>query len=115
MSNSDPDSEDAPEYQNFPLKTSYAPIPTPRRHLKYDDHLREIDEIHITKPTITREEKSDNDNTKRIYRRTKSREQYETITSMSRSHSEPRKSNSNSLNKFRGSETRPSRYVNYFT
>ncbi|KAJ0180464.1 hypothetical protein K1T71_003868 [Dendrolimus kikuchii] len=110
VSNSEPESEDMPEYQNFPLNTSYAPIPTPRHSLKFDDQLNEIEEINISKPTIIRERNIINDSEKRIFRRTKSREQYETITSMSRSRSEPRKSYHHSPSKSRGQETKSTRY-----
>ncbi|KAJ2952814.1 hypothetical protein O0L34_g7179 [Tuta absoluta] len=83
--NSEAESEDSPEYQNIPLKTNFAPIPTPRTRSKYDT---ENGETKVLKPVIEQEDESS------VYsketRRSRLRRQEET-SAANRSISEPPK------------------------
>ncbi|KAI5641803.1 hypothetical protein NE865_06107 [Phthorimaea operculella] len=81
--NSEAESEDSPEYQNIPLKTNFAPIPTPRPRSKYDT---ENGETKLLKPVIEQEDESNVYST----RRSRLRRQEETSVA-SRSISEPPK------------------------
>lgn len=75
--NSEAESEDSREYQNLPLKTNFAPIPTPRTGLR------------TLKPVLEQESET---STSRIEpRRSRIRRQEDSTTPSSRSISEPPK------------------------
>lgn len=102
------ESEDAPEYQNFPINSNYVPKPTPRIRSKYDDKPNDIDEI-VLNPIIEKDISSHEDST--THRRSKSKKQEELNPMKNRSRSEPRKSyKSNSIEKVQQLD-QSSRYV----
>lgn len=80
--NSEHGSDEAPDYQNIPLNTNYAPVPTPRLRSKYEDKPNEIHEIQVFKPIIEKESQETKDV---VYstRRTKYRRQDEVTSSRS--------------------------------
>ncbi|XP_049867158.1 uncharacterized protein LOC126367604 isoform X3 [Pectinophora gossypiella] len=45
--NSEAESEDAPEYQNIPIKTNFAPVPTPRPRSKYSSKATNVKEDRL--------------------------------------------------------------------
>lgn len=106
--NSEPESEETPEYQNIPLNINYAPVPTPRLRSKYDDKPNEIHEIKVLKPIIekgTQETK----NIVSCSRRAKVRRQDEITT---RSLSAPPKAlRRNSMEKSHRRKDQSTRYV----
>lgn len=50
--NSEAESEDAPEYQNIPVKSNFAPVPTPRMRSKNNYSLMDTKETKIIIPVI---------------------------------------------------------------
>ncbi|XP_047020953.1 uncharacterized protein LOC124630950 [Helicoverpa zea] len=73
--NSEPESDESPEYQNLPLNINYAPVPTPRLRSKYEDKPNEINEIQVLKPIIEKESQERTDVS--YTRRSRSRRQDE--------------------------------------
>lgn len=80
--NSEQDSDETPEYQNIPLNSNYAPVPTPRLRSKYEDKPNEIHEIEVFKPIIEKESQESNEVIS-CTRRSKFRRQDEVTTSRS--------------------------------
>ncbi|XP_012544710.3 uncharacterized protein LOC101736312 isoform X1 [Bombyx mori] len=110
--NSEAESDDVPEYQNFHATNNYIPVPKPRLRTRYEDKPNEIHEVKVLKPIIEHERSETNDYVKSITRRSKSRRQEHTA-SANRSLSEPPKRDkafSNSKQSLRANT--PSRSVN---
>lgn len=86
--NSETESDDAPEYQNLPLKTNFAPVPTPRARSKYIGDTKDK-EVKILKPVI----EQDNEDNTDVYtsRRSRLRRQEDSMIHTNRSISAPPK------------------------
>ncbi|CAD0196737.1 unnamed protein product [Chrysodeixis includens] len=81
--NSEPESEEAPEYQNLPLNINYAPVPTPRQRSRHDDKPNEINEIKVYKPVVEKDYQDTIHVEKSLSRRSRIRSQHESATSRS--------------------------------
>ncbi|XP_026742480.1 uncharacterized protein LOC113504417 isoform X4 [Trichoplusia ni] len=81
--NSEPESEEAPEYQNIPLNINYAPVPTPRQRSRHDDKPKEISEIKVYKPVVEKDYQDSTHGERSLSRRARIRTQHESATSRS--------------------------------
>ncbi|XP_061728509.1 uncharacterized protein LOC133533541 isoform X1 [Cydia pomonella] len=88
---SEAESEDAVEYQNIPLKTNFAPIPTPRSRTKYTD--RDSEKVTVLKPIVEQDSVVIKQNVQETTRRSRSRRYEEASSPAIRSISEPPKAN----------------------
>ncbi|XP_047988277.1 uncharacterized protein LOC125227915 isoform X2 [Leguminivora glycinivorella] len=88
---SEAESEDAVEYQNIPLKTNFAPIPTPRSRTKYTD--RDSEKVTVLKPIVEQDSVVIKQQTQDSTRRSRSRRYEEVSSPAIRSISEPPKAN----------------------
>lgn len=89
--NSEGESEDAPEYQNIPLKSNFAPIPTPRTRSKNDYSLMDAKETITLRPVIEQVNEERTQITES--RRSRIRRHEDSTTFSTRSISAPPKSN----------------------
>ncbi|KAL4702531.1 hypothetical protein ACJJTC_001416 [Scirpophaga incertulas] len=87
--NSEAESDDAPEYQNLPIKSNFAPTPTPRSRVRYK---KPNESVVILKPIIEQQ----NDAISHEWRRSRSRKQDVDNLPSCRSLSEPAKQRSDS-------------------
>ncbi|XP_063359536.1 uncharacterized protein LOC134648881 isoform X2 [Cydia amplana] len=87
---SEAESEDAVEYQNIPLKTNFAPIPTPRSRTKYTDSF---EKVTVLKPIVEQDSVVIKHNVQDTTRRSRSRRYEEASSPAIRSISEPPKAN----------------------
>lgn len=89
--NSEAESDDAPEYQNIPLKSNFAPVPTPRTRSKNDYSFLDSKKTKILKPVIEQINEERGHTTES--RRSRIRRQEDSTTFSSRSISAPPKAN----------------------
>ncbi|CAH0406548.1 unnamed protein product [Chilo suppressalis] len=89
--NSEAESDDSPDYQNFPIKSNFAPIPTPRTRVKYKNS---DERITILKPIVERA--SESIIASQESRRSRRKKQEDVLITANRSLSEPPKKQSES-------------------